>query len=121
MLLYLYTDFLLIYVEGIHAREWISVAVSTYIINELIKENSDEDFKEKLNFHVLPIANPDGYIYTWSNVSNIRIRLWRGNRHTNWNDWSANDVPGNMTPSNPNCFGVDLNRNFGFHWNGILI
>ena len=48
---------------GIHAREWIAPAMSTYIIDQLL--NNDKDgFLSKLNFHILPCANPDGYEFS---------------------------------------------------------
>ena len=42
-----------IFIEaGIHAREWISPAMATYLIDSLL--NNDEDgFKDSLNFHIL--------------------------------------------------------------------
>ena len=42
-----------IFIEaGIHAREWISPAMATYLIDSLL--NKDEDgFKDSLNFHIL--------------------------------------------------------------------
>ena len=42
-----------IFIEaGIHAREWISPAMATYLIDSLL--NNDEDgFKDGLNFHIL--------------------------------------------------------------------
>ena len=48
---------------GIHAREWIAPAMAIYIIDQLL--NNDKDgFLSKLNFHILPIANPDGYEFS---------------------------------------------------------
>ena len=58
---------------GIHAREWISPAVATFIINELV--NSEPEWMDELNFRFLPSANPDGYEYSRTDVStkqNIR-------------------------------------------------
>lgn len=82
---------------GIHAREWIANAVATFMIRELV-ENYEEnkDIVDNLNIHILPMANPDGYEYSRSGD-----RMWRKNRATN---------------SGSSCKGVDLNRNFGFHW-----
>ena len=55
---------------GIHAREWIAPAMATYIIDQLV--NNDKDgFLSKLNFHILPSANPDGYEYSRNHVSNF--------------------------------------------------
>ena len=48
-------------IEGIHAREWISPATTTYIIKELV-ENSrqNQDLIDFFDFYILPVANPDG-------------------------------------------------------------
>ena len=44
--------------------------MSTYIIDQLL--NNDKDgFLSKLNFHILPSANPDGYEYSRNHVSNF--------------------------------------------------
>jgi len=81
---------------GIHAREWISPAMCTYIIDSLMNNDVD-DFKSQLNFHILPSANPDGYEY-----SREHDRLWRKNRGDHGSIFL--------------CKGVDLNRNWGFHF-----
>ncbi|KAM3965739.1 molting fluid carboxypeptidase A [Aphomia sociella] len=85
---------------GIHAREWISPATVTYIINQFA-ENFDEESEDikKLDWYFLPVLNPDGYEYT-----HIGDRLWRKNRR-----------PG---VGGRGCLGVDLNRNFGYRWGG---
>merc|ERR1711971_478766 len=86
---------------GIHAREWIASATATFMINELV--NNYEENKaivDNLNIHFLPMANPDGYEY-----SRNSDRMWRKNR---------NPSPGK--DSSKACKGVDLNRNWGYHW-----
>ncbi|CAB3384918.1 Hypothetical predicted protein [Cloeon dipterum] len=81
---------------GMHAREWISPAVVTYIIKELVERRGKyRSFINDVDFHVLPIVNVDGYEY-----SHTRSRLWRKNRASVWGP----------------CSGVDLNRNFGYKW-----
>ncbi|CAL4065142.1 unnamed protein product, partial [Meganyctiphanes norvegica] len=81
---------------GLHAREWLSPAVTTYIANELAK--SGPTFFKHAVWVVLPLLNPDGYQY-----SRIKNPIWRKNRKLN--------------PGNPKCPGVDLNRNFDIEWN----
>lgn len=56
-----------IFIEaGIHAREWISSATATYIINQLLNSNvaSIKQIAENYNWYIFPHANPDGYVYT---------------------------------------------------------
>lgn len=85
---------------GIHAREWISSATATFMINELVNNYiGNKDIVDNLNIHILPMSNPDGYEYSRSTD-----RLWRKNRRLDFRS---------------NCQGVDLNRNWGFHWGGI--
>lgn len=56
--------------SGIHAREWIANAVATYMIRELVENyEQNKDLVDNLNFHILPLANPDGYEYSRSSVS----------------------------------------------------
>merc|ERR1712002_584469 len=83
---------------GIHAREWIAPAVATFIIRELV-ENYDKhpDYLDKLNWYLLPSANPDGYMY-----SREHDRMWRKTR--------------SETGSVFGCKGVDPNRNWGYHF-----
>ena len=83
---------------GIHAREWIASATTTFLINELVNDQENQEIVDNLNIHILPMANPDGYEYSRSAPEN---RYWRKNRGVN---------------NGSDCIGVDLNRNFGFHW-----
>jgi murein tripeptide amidase MpaA len=82
-----------------HAREWIAVMVPMYVADQLIGlYDTDPDVAALVNaieWFIVPIVNPDGYVYTWG-----PDRLWRKNRRNN----------GNGT------FGVDLNRNWGYEW-----
>nr|UPI76680.1 M14 metal carboxypeptidase 3 [Antheraea yamamai] len=93
---------------GIHAREWISPATTTWIIKEfLTSTNPDVRFiAENIVWHIFPVTNPDGYVYTFTNN-----RMWRKNRNTanftSCAQWNLNDDMSN---------GIDLNRNFGFLW-----
>lgn len=86
----------ILYWGGQHAREWITVPVVLYFADKLIREyDTDGGIRElvdRCEWFIIPVMNPDGYSYTWTNQ-----RLWRKNRRDN----------GDGT------FGVDLNRNWG--------
>lgn len=84
-----------------HAREWISPMTVTYIASRLVDGASSDptitELLERVRFVIVPVLNPDGYLYSWSNQ-----RLWRKNRRDN---------PGSSE-------GVDLNRNWGVAFGG---
>ncbi|KAF5278939.1 hypothetical protein FQR65_LT15471 [Abscondita terminalis] len=87
----------IIFIEsGIHPREWIGPATVTYILNEILT-NQDPEIRNivtRWNWYFFPVFNPDGYHYTWATD-----RLWRKTRKPYGN-----------------CYGADLNRNWGYHW-----
>ena len=59
------------------------------------------EFSTKFNFHLLTMANPDGYNYS----------------RTVDNDWRKNRRPrGKKCPNGEEAVGVDLNRNFDDKW-----
>lgn len=81
---------------GIHGREWIAPATALYLITQLLDQKSEAfALLDQLNFVILPVLNPDGYVY-----SHETDRLWRKTRSLNTN----------------HCRGTDGNRNFDFHW-----
>lgn len=62
-------------------REWISPAVVIYIAIELINgyNNGDPEIKplvEKFDFYIVPVANPDGYEYTHTNVDKAFCKVF---------------------------------------------
>jgi hypothetical protein len=87
---------------GIHAREWLSPPTVMYITDMMLKDGLNSamgwDLLTRYELSVVPVVNPDGYEYTWTNY-----RLWRKNRR---------DVVGSSQ------FGVDLNRNYAKGWGG---
>ena len=64
---------------GIHAREWITPAVTTFHIKELVENcgNYPSNLLDKLDWYILSIHNPDGYAYT---RKSYETRFWRKNR-----------------------------------------
>uniref|UniRef100_A0A914C7V0 Zinc carboxypeptidase A 1 n=1 Tax=Acrobeloides nanus TaxID=290746 RepID=A0A914C7V0_9BILA len=101
------------WIDGnIHAREWASSHTALFIINQLVSGYGKDPvvtyYMNKMNFFIIPCLNPDGYEYSRSSAW-PEIRLWRKNRS-----------PERCAPSRWGgircCSGVDLNRNFDFHW-----
>jgi len=84
-----------------HAREWISVMVTAYVADALIRNHGIDPeitaLVDAMEFIVVPVINPDGYVWSWG-----PDRLWRKNRRDN----------GDGT------FGVDPNRNWSVGWGG---
>lgn len=87
---------------GSHAREWISVSTSAYILRTLVHDydSNHNDLTYKLlkhfDFVFIPVLNPDGYDYTWTTD-----RLWRKTR---------------QQTTLPFCPGIDIDRSFPFGW-----
>jgi murein tripeptide amidase MpaA len=91
-----------LYHGTVHAREWIAAPVVEYITRQLILgynagDEEVQSFLDKYDFYVIPIVNPDGFVY-----SQVADRLWRKNRQ-----------PG---PAGSTCVGRDINRNWEFGW-----
>jgi len=83
----------------IHAREWLSTATLFKIIKHLVDDFSDANVAnllETYDFWLVPVSNPDGYSWSWTND-----RMQRKNRSPN---------PGST------CVGTDLNRNYDQMW-----
>ncbi|KAJ2978027.1 hypothetical protein NUW58_g7623 [Xylaria curta] len=91
-----------LYHGTVHAREWISAATTEYLTYKLVTEYKAGDRAtraalDKYDFYIIPIVNPDGFVYTQTTQ-----RLWRKNRQ-----------PG---PNGSTCYGRDINRNWEFAW-----
>lgn len=90
-----------IMVQGlIHAREWISGSVIMHVAKKCVEgltTPQQTPFMSNQAVWIIPMTNPDGYRYTWTD-----FRLWRKNRRNNGSG----------------SFGVDLNRNYSKGWGG---
>lgn len=65
-----------VFIEStIHAREWISAATATFILNELLTSNDPEiqEMTENYDWIFVPVVNVDGYEYTHSNVKRMHL------------------------------------------------
>ncbi|KAI1093240.1 hypothetical protein F5B19DRAFT_491573 [Rostrohypoxylon terebratum] len=87
---------------NVHAREWISSKVVEYLTYQLVanygNDTTIKGFLDNYDFYILPIVNPDGFIYTQTTN-----RLWRKNRQTR---------------SGTSAIGTDVNRNWPYKWDG---
>lgn len=85
---------------GQHAREWVSPMTVSYLASKFVDDYGSDprvtDLVDNTRIVIVPVMNPDGYLYSWSNE-----RFWRKNRR-----------------NNGGSFGVDLNRNWGYEWGG---
>ncbi len=84
---------------GEHAREWLAVSTVFLLMKNFVQQyNTDARIKKLVDsweIWIVPIMNPDGYIYSWT-----ENRYWRKNRARN----------------DDGSYGVDLNRNWGYKW-----
>ncbi|KEY74062.1 hypothetical protein S7711_02652 [Stachybotrys chartarum IBT 7711] len=91
----------IVWQANVHAREWITGMTVEYMTYQLIQgyQRGDAIPRSTLNrydFYVLPIVNPDGFVYTSTDN-----RLWRKNRQSR---------------AGESCVGTDLNRNWPHQW-----
>ena len=103
------------FIGGVHAREWGSPDILIFFIHQLTRAyrtNTDLTLESKnftaaqiqsivdnLDVFVFPQVNPDGRNYSMTADP----------------DWRKNRRP--APSSNPDCPGVDINRNYDFLWN----
>ncbi|KAM0227791.1 hypothetical protein ACHAPO_011267 [Fusarium lateritium] len=86
---------------NVHAREWISSMTVEYLAWKLVQGYHDKNklsrsIIDSHDFYILPIVNPDGFVYTTKSD-----RLWRKNRQKG---------------AHKTCVGTDINRNWPYKW-----
>lgn len=92
---------------GLHPREWISPAASLYVAARLLEDLSSvpaPDWLQEFEFAILPVTNPDGYLYTWEVDRN-----WRKTRSNRANEKC-------LSGRRRDIGGVDANRNWDWAW-----
>ncbi|KAH8352178.1 hypothetical protein KR084_002465 [Drosophila pseudotakahashii] len=84
--------------SNIHAREWITSATATWLINEFLTSTDElvRNLAENHDWYIVPVLNVDGFVYTHE-----KDRMWRKTRQ-----------PSDIST----CVGVDPNRNYDSHW-----
>lgn len=59
-----------VYIESLlHAREWVTLPATLYAIHKLVVDVTEQDLLQDIDWIVMPIANPDGYEFTHTEVS----------------------------------------------------
>lgn len=109
----------IIFIEStIHAREWITAATATYLLNELLTSNQTNIryLANNYDFVIVPVMNVDGYVYTHTTVS---LRTW--NCHGLF-IWPQQNVLNFMlifivSESNVAKNATTKSRNKTMHWN----
>jgi hypothetical protein len=94
-----------LYMAAQHAREWITPEMVRrlmhYYVDEYLHDRKVTDLINTTELWFVPVANPDGYDFTFEPGQ----RLWRKNLRDNNGD-------GTITPGD----GVDPNRNYDYKW-----
>lgn len=95
-------------VAAVHARELVTSEIAVRFAEYLVAHyGEDPDVTWLLDYgevHIVPFANPDGRLYA------EQLYYWRKN--TNSADGCT------LSDQYGNTYGVDLNRNADFRWNG---
>jgi len=87
-----------------HARELMSVELPLYLMRRLLDGYGIDSVLTAMvdtrRTWIVPVSNPDGYVYVEQHSGGQSTGWWRKNRR----------------PNPDGSFGVDLNRNYGFEW-----
>lgn len=52
----------------LHCREWAGLPVTLYAIEKLVIDVTEQDLLRDIDWIIIPVANPDGYEFTHTNV-----------------------------------------------------
>ncbi|XP_037932176.1 uncharacterized protein LOC119666970 [Teleopsis dalmanni] len=107
---------------GIHGLEWIAPATALWMISEVLrimknnKDNTKSDFVKQTTWYIMPLLNPDGYVY-----SHEYDRFWKKSRsrHVTRPSGIINSAMTWLQQKRVTekiCYGVDLDRNWHYQW-----
>lgn len=67
----------IIFIEvGMHAREWATYVAGIHLIHELVEHNDHYwDVVNNVDWIIIPVANPDGYEFSHTDVSIILVAI----------------------------------------------
>ncbi len=117
------------YMDGVHhAREWPASEFTIMWAYDLLESYRAGDTRvvplmQRLRFFIVPIMNVDGFHYSRESLvdnantasGNGAFAYWRKNRRTLTGVNKATPV---SDASNPDAYGIDCNRNYGYAWGG---
>lgn len=116
-----------LHVDGLHhAREWPAgeypMIYAHYLVEGFGKDRKITKLLKGLRVQIVPVVNPDGFDYSRDSLVDAQgpaalplailgaEAYWRKNRR------SFTGVTTPVIQRNPDAFGVDPNRNYGFFW-----
>lgn len=64
----------IVYVQSLlHAREWLSQAATLYAIEKLVVNPEEHNLVSDVDWIIMPVANPDGFVYSTFTVSMLCV------------------------------------------------
>ncbi|MDO4274384.1 MAG: M14 family zinc carboxypeptidase [Eubacteriales bacterium] len=105
---------------GIHGREYLNTALVLRQMEDYFSEEWEDQRRDDICFHVIPMVNPDGCTLSQEGLSGIQTQEVR-ERLEGW--FQQAGEKGIRVPEKiffekwkSNARGVDINRNFGVGW-----
>jgi hypothetical protein len=115
------------YMDGVHhAREWPAAEMPIMWAYDLLESYGTDSrittLMDTSRFIVVPVVNPDGFHHSRESLVQVPTLgiappgglegYWRKNRR------SVTGVTIPVVQKNPDAYGIDPNRNYGYRWGG---